>query len=96
MKKTLLLLGIMVLGVWGLSFAKDSFSLSVSCSIPSVPGLNAPLVQGKTQIMNMNQAQNTEIKYETGGQETAMIQEEEARITLAENDADKITTVYSR
>lgn len=45
-----------ILSVACAASAKDSQSLKVSCSIPAVPGLNAPAVSSTEAISSENQS----------------------------------------
>lgn len=84
----------------GVSLAGDSASIAVSCSIPSVPGLNAPPFKSE----NLEPAvtadmQNTQLQNETKPTTAATIQQEtEQQIVLADGKAASVITqtVYSR
>ncbi|MCX5707703.1 MAG: hypothetical protein NTY14_01775 [Candidatus Omnitrophica bacterium] len=36
----------------GSVFAEDSVSIAVSCTVPAIPGVNAPLLEAQTTIVN--------------------------------------------
>lgn len=81
--------------------AQDSYSIAVSCSIPAVPGLNAPIVEEET-MEPMDTKQNPGSQQEETKIELAeMIREtKEEKILKAqdENSSTAVTlqTVYSR
>jgi hypothetical protein len=33
-------------------FAEDSVSIAVSCTVPAIPGVNAPLLEAETTVVN--------------------------------------------
>lgn len=85
--------------------AEDSFSVPVTCIIPAVPGVNAPLIEEDTPkpSANTNYQQGItikdEIKSETKEQAPTMIQEDkEQEITLAKGKTSLVIvkTIYSR
>lgn len=44
-----LIIGLIIfLSLADISFAADSFTISVSCTIPAIPGVNAPLIEEET------------------------------------------------
>jgi hypothetical protein len=86
----------------GVAFAQDSASITVTCSIPEIPGVNSPLIQEKTSAMQSPAMQpaikekDTKNPHETNAapKETTSTQ-----IVLAQNyasAADVLETYYSR
>ena len=78
----------------GLAIADDNFSIAVSCSIPAVPGLNAPALTPDAE--ETGSKQDTEIK---AAQDDSVIQgDSEEQIVLADGNAARVTTktIYSR
>ena len=89
----------------GISFAASSMSIPVSCSIPVVPGLNAPLtnsdgagtIEPKAKI-----SVNNILPKGSNGQaqksEPALLQNDTERLILAEGSTvlEKTKTVYTR
>lgn len=85
------------------SEAGESTSIAVSCSIPEVPGLNAPPFKGETFTLQPNLPAEHEVKREeqkTHDEELrSMIQEDtEKEIQLAEGETTSliVETIYSR
>jgi len=75
------------------AYAQGNYSLAVSCTIPSVPGLNAPLIEEKTVKATPTQENanlQTETKKAPKIEAPVMIQED------TKQDAKLITTIYSR
>lgn len=81
---------VIVLSTVGTSQAENSFSLSVSCSIPAVPGLNVPLIEEETTRTEpeQNAIIRNEIKEEAKEQMPAMLAQEDT--------AKTVKTIYSR
>jgi hypothetical protein len=79
----------------------EEASFTISCTIPAIPGLNAPLiVEEKPQTNVANPAPTTTVKSQTETQEQApaMIQEEQKERKTSENQDTLVIvkTVYSR
>ena len=108
MKRVLLrnvLVGLIIfLSGVGVAQAQNSFSLSVFCSIPAVPGLNAPLIEEETMKTEptITEQENTKIqnetKVETKEQTPTMLQQDTEKTLLAEGTTSQIIvkTIYSR
>jgi hypothetical protein len=102
MKKKLIyeiLISLMILlAIGNVSLASDSSSIPVSCSIPAVPGLNAPPIAEKTTETGVVE-RDTKIKEEAQEQSPSTIQEDDAdKIVLADGKTSTIITqtIYSR
>jgi len=95
-----LLIGLMIFTsiTTGSAFAGDSFSIQVSCSIPEVPGLNAPPIKEETKG-TPTEAEIIAAQNESQEQTPLTIQEDtEREIMLADRStSSEITkTIYSR
>lgn len=69
-----------------MAFAEDKAAIRASCSIPAIPGLNAPLIEEKS------------VKSQTSAPQPAAQQEEKEEIILAEAKSNTVIvqTFYSR
>lgn len=90
-----------VILVASVAFAQDSASITVTCSIPEIPGLNAPLIQDKTQPTQSSDSQPVSKEEKIQDTKEASVtpeNKEQAQIILARNDAspDVVETYYSR
>lgn len=106
MKNTLLkkiLIGLMILlYAVGVSSAGDSSSIHVSCTIPAIPGVNAPpiteekTVKQETDKMVEQKTENQQA--ETESESPSMIQEDEKETRLANGKTTSVVlkTVYIR
>lgn len=82
----------------------ESISLSVTCRIPAIPGVNAPLIEEEKIKAEPTKTTQEEIKIknepkeETKTQAPAMIQEDKEETISAEgNDSQLIVkTIYAR
>ena len=93
MKKNLLILGfaLIILAFGSLSFAGDTCTIRVSCSIPAVPGINAPPEALDENIPN---ADTTEEEIQQGNW-----QEEEKKLLvtrIVKSDNKICYNIYSR
>jgi len=80
------------------AFAKDSFSIPVSCGIPAVPGLNVPLVEiaqepapakaKQSEEQDINKNKNPDTVEEDTQKETLLVS--------GENLSLNVKTIYSR
>ena len=81
--------------------AGDGISLSISCTIPAIPGVNAPLIEGetlKTQTDSTTQ-QKIEPQAETQSQTPVMVQQDTQKEEITSEEQDSLVTVktlYSR
>ncbi len=72
-----------------------SYSIAVSCTIPAIPGVNAPLIEEQTSIGQVQYAANTTGEQTTIANELTMIEKEQVlEPQTGENKA--MTTLYSR
>lgn len=92
---------IIVLSFVGVAKAGDSISFSVSCTIPAVPGVNAPPFPTEKSVEE-NRDTNIIVQEQTetyAKNEPTLIQEDaEEEIVLAEGKTTTITvqTIYAR
>jgi hypothetical protein len=90
-----------VLSMAGLALAGSTASVTVSCSIPIMPGLNAPLIEEegvKTQE-NINTQEKISAQKETPQESIALPQQDinkEEKIVEGGNSAMAVKTYYSR
>jgi len=86
-------LGIVLFSLSTLSWAGDSFSFTVSCTIPAIPGLNAPpLEEEKKEPLSQNKiSQENKEKETTSKEETKPMLSEEKRETFR-----IVKTIYPR
>jgi hypothetical protein len=92
---------IILLSLVNYTWAGDSFSFSVSCSIPAVPGLNAPPLEEKTDKVaeNISAPQDIDITVTAGTQSFPRIEEsKEQIIRLVDGGSIAVATktVYGR
>ena len=84
---------ILVLSLANAAYAGNTFTIPVSCSIPAVPGLNAPILENKA-VANTAAKQDTRI----AGQPAA--QKEEVKYVMQQDKKDgssiTVTSVYIR
>ena len=93
MKRNLLILGfaLVILAFGSYTFAGDTCTIKVSCSIPAVPGINAP---PEAFDQNMPNADTTE---EEVPQEDEQEEEERLLVTRIVKSDNKICyNIYSR
>ena len=101
MKRTLVISLIIVLSLIDVTQANDNFSISVSCSIPAVPGLNVPFIEKETLETQADTAatQQVESQQESQPQSLSMIQQdtqEEKKISQEQKSLVLVKTIYSR
>lgn len=98
----ILMIGLLIISLIGRAWAQDSFSISVSCSIPAVPGLNAPLIEEETprvtetdEFTQKDAKNQEEIRLESP---TLLQEDKEKQIQLAEGETSTVIvqTIYSR
>jgi hypothetical protein len=94
---------LMVLSTATLSLAGDSASISVSCTIPAIPGVNVPLIaeDAKEQPQSNYSAavvENVNLPIEKSNTVIAMFQKdsEEIRKVAGENYLVTLNTIYTR
>lgn len=82
-------------------FAGESVTLKVSCTIPAIPGLNAPPFPENNKVVQKVETEASEQKeannYENNGNQT-IVQEEKVKDDAAgyAKFASKVRTIYSR
>ncbi|MHB8155042.1 MAG: hypothetical protein ACYDFR_03190 [Candidatus Omnitrophota bacterium] len=89
-----LLVFLMVSTVW----AGDSVTISMSCTIPSIPGVNAPARVPETLIRNY-QREDVANKNSTATVSEEVIEKEERKETLlaqGEKVTTQVRTIYTR
>ena len=99
MNKILLVALITIFGLTDAALAQDSFSVSVSCIIPAVPGVNAPLIEEKTISKDNSNVAPKEADIQEGNKiESPSVIQEEKEIQLAQGKTAYVIvqTLYSR
>ena len=97
---SLLLAALIALGIPGAAFAQgSSHTIAISCVIPAIPGVNAPLIEGETQNIISSQTETKAKAEETKPQMPEMIQESASQ-AQTNNSGEKalvvVKTLYSR
>ncbi len=87
LRKTILITVMLTFSLMNLAQAANSASMPVACSIPAVPGLNAPLNEGQATLETATQLQANE-------EATAPRENEGKEIILT--DGSTTRTVYTR
>jgi hypothetical protein len=111
MKKIAVILIILTV-ILPLSFATNclagnSQSITISCTIPAIPGVNAPAIEEKTvrsedKKSTPSQTQNPKIaknEEEKNSKSPNVIQQEEEKLTMLAKEQNKkviVQTIYSR
>ncbi len=98
MKKKTLLTGLAVLLMVSTAWAGDSATIRMSCTIPAIPGVNAPPFI-KENLINDGKTEEMVKKNATATEGEQFIEKEETKETLlaqGEKVTTKIRTVYSR
>ncbi|MEW6075368.1 MAG: hypothetical protein AB1530_03575 [Candidatus Omnitrophota bacterium] len=100
-KKVIALCACGLLFVTGIALGQDSASITVTCSIPEIPGVNSPLIQEKTQTLQNSAvlpAVQEESAENTHTSSTTPDTTETTQIVLAQSSAstDVLETYYSR
>lgn len=85
----------------GVAYAGDTLSLSISCTIPAIPGVNAPLIEEETLTTkeDPNIKEKIESQEAIQPQSPAMIQQdnqEEKLMYGGQNSLVLVKTIYSR
>ncbi len=88
MKKILIIGLIILLSLMNVAIAGDSLSFTISCTIPAIPGLNAPLIEEKASETQMNDTTAREMKVQ---QENELDTQE-----IIQEDRETVQTIYSR
>lgn len=98
MGKKGILTGLLVLLMVSAVWAGDSVTISMSCTIPSIPGVNAPARIPETLIMN-SQREDVANKNTTATVGEEIIEKEERKETLlaqGEKVTTEVRTIYTR
>jgi len=98
MKKTLILTGLAVLLTISSAWAGDSVSINMSCTIPSIPGVNAP-ARIPERLIKDYQRQDVTNKNTTATVGEEIIEKEERKETLlaqGEKVTTQVKTIYIR
>ena len=92
MKKNLLILGfaLIILAFGSLSFAGDTCTIRVSCSIPAVPGINAPPEAFDENIANADTTEEEVVQEDWEEEEKLLL----TRIVKSDNKI--FYNIYSR
>lgn len=105
MKKNLkkLIIGLMIFIsiTIGAAFAGDSFTIAVSCTIPAIPGVNAPLIEEEISKTDTQATapQEVNLQKETSQPASETIQQavqEEKVITSGQKPTMIVKTIYDR
>jgi hypothetical protein len=93
MKEYILGVLIMAFCLGGLAYAGDSSSLAVSCTIPIIPGVNAPLLE-QEQLQSSAERENKEPISE----ESQEIIQQDSKATVASTSHPQVLvkTFYAR
>jgi len=98
MEKIKILTGLLVLLMISTVWAGDSVTISMSCTIPSIPGVNAPARIPEMSIRNY-QRQDAANKNTTATVGEEIIEKEERKETLlaqGEKVTTAVKTIYTR
>ena len=98
MGKREILTGLLVLLMVSTVWAGDSVTISMSCTIPSIPGVNAP-ARIPEVLMRDYQRQDIANKNSTATVGEEVIEKEESKQTLlaqGEKVTTQVTTIYTR
>jgi hypothetical protein len=74
------LINVVILGIFSLALAGDTYTFKVSCVIPAIPGVNAPLEEN-TEYISQN-PQNIENKGNASAEETFTAENKENNFVL--------------
>jgi hypothetical protein len=98
--KKLIILAMIILSIADKSLADDSVAISVTCTIPIMPGINAPLIESAELKPQTDVAgeQKNEIQKDNSGQTAILIQQdaEKELISQEEKKVILVKTYYSR
>ena len=98
MGKKDILTGLLVLSMVSTVWAGDSVTISMSCTIPSIPGVNAPPLVSERLLKN-NQLEEVTKKNTTATEGEQIIEKEETKETLlaqGEKVTTQVRTIYTR
>ena len=98
MRKKTLLTTLLVLFVVSAAWAGDSVTIQMSCTIPAIPGVNAPPLMSERLLKNSRQEEVAK-KNTTATEGEQIIEKEETRETLlaqGEKVTTQVKTIYAR
>lgn len=98
MKRKGLLTTLLVLLIASAAWAGDSVTISMSCTIPAIPGVNAPPLMTENSLKNSQREEVTK-KNTTATEEEQIIEKEERKeILLAQGEkvTTQVKTIYPR
>ena len=98
MRKREILTGLLVLLMLSTVWASDSVTISMSCTIPSIPGVNAP-ARVPEVLLRDYQRQDVANKNSTATVGEEIIEKEESKETLlaqGEKVTMQVRTIYTR
>lgn len=98
MGKIKILAGLLVLSMVSTGWAADSATISMSCTIPSIPGLNAPARIPETLVKNYQREDVANINTTATVSEEIIEKEERKEILLAQGEkvTREVKTIYTR
>lgn len=99
MNKILMVALITIFALTDAAWAQDSFSVSVSCIMPAVPGVNVPLIEEETIRKGDNKTIPEKADIQEGNKiESPSVIQEEKEIQLAQGKTSSVIvqTLYSR
>ena len=98
MRKREILTGLLILLMVSTAWAGDSVTISMSCTIPSIPGVNAPARIPETLIRNYLR-EDVANKNAPATEREEIIEKEERKETLlaqGEKVTTEVRTIYTR
>lgn len=98
MRKIKILTGLLVFLMVSTAWAGDSVTISMSCTIPSIPGINAPARIPEILLRNY-QRKDVANKNEPATEREEIIEKEERKETLlaqGEKVTTEVRTIYTR
>jgi hypothetical protein len=98
MGKKTLLITLLVLFITSAAWAGDSVTIQMSCTIPSIPGVNAPPFVSE-RMLKISQREEVAKKNTTATEGEQIIEKEETKETLlaqGEKVTTQVKTIYSR
>lgn len=98
MKKKTLLTTLLVLFIASVAWAGDSMTIQMSCTIPSIPGVNAPPLLSERLLKNSQQEEVAKKNTTATEGEQIIVKEETKEILLAQGEkvTTQVRTIYAR
>ena len=81
------------------SYARENFTIMVSCSIPAVPGLNTPIAENQVRVDGVAITQQNVTQPASVKQETIYVKQQDIKATDKNNKDTSpatVTSVYTR